>query len=59
MEEKEPRFKKGDLDSVRAEYPHIDQWVTDFEAKWGSKPMYYGPLDRDAKKVQPRKVMVR
>jgi len=27
--------------------------VRDFEMRYGSRPMYYGPLDRDAKKQRP------
>ena len=27
--------------------------MKDFEAKYGSRPYYYGPLDRDARKVEP------
>ncbi|MBM47063.1 MAG: hypothetical protein CMA54_04555 [Euryarchaeota archaeon] len=40
-----------------AEYPHIRQWVEDFEAKHGSRPIYYGPLDRDARAVSPRNLI--
>jgi len=46
-------FQKGDLGSVMAHYPHVAEWVTDFEQRYGSRPMFYGPLDRDAKKVSP------
>ena len=49
----EPRFAKGDLNGVMAAYPHVAEWVRDFETKWGSRPMYYGALDRDAKKQRP------
>ena len=49
----EPRFAKGDLNSVMAAFPHVGDWVRDFESKYGSRPIYYGPLDRDAKKVRP------
>ncbi|HIG33886.1 MAG TPA: hypothetical protein EYQ11_03270 [Candidatus Poseidoniales archaeon] len=40
-----------------AEYPHIREWIEDFEAKHGSRPIYYGPLDRDAKSVSPRNLI--
>jgi len=53
MEEEEQRFQKGDLGSVMAAYPHIAEWVKDFEAQYGSRPYYYGPLDRDARKMEP------
>ncbi len=49
----EPRFAKGDLNGVMAAYPHVAEWVRDFEIRYGSRPMYYGPLDRDAKKQRP------
>jgi len=49
----EPRFAKGDLNGVMAAYPHVAAWVRDFEIRYGSRPMYYGPLDRDAKKQRP------
>ena len=49
----EPRFAKGDLNGVMAAYPHVAEWVRDFEMQYGSRPTYYGPLDRDAKKERP------
>ncbi len=49
----EPRFAKGDLNGVTAAYPHVAEWVRDFEMRYGSRPIYYGPLDRDAKKQRP------
>ena len=49
----EPRFAKGDLNGVMAAYPHVAEWVRDFEIRYGSRPTYYGPLDRDAKKQRP------
>jgi len=49
----EPRFAKGDLNGVMAAHPHIANWVRDFEMQYGSRPIYYGPLDRDAKKERP------
>ena len=33
-----------------AAYPHVAEWARDFEMQYGSRPIYYGPLDRDAKK---------
>ena len=53
MEDEELKFQRGDLDSVMAAHPHVALWVKDFEAKYGSRPYYYGPLDRDARKIQP------
>ena len=53
MMAEESRFAKGDLNSVMATYPHVADWVRDFESRYGSRPMYYGPLDRDAKKNRP------
>lgn len=47
------RFAKGDLNSVMAAYPHVADWVRDFEGMYGTRPTYYGPLDRDAKKQRP------
>ena len=32
---------------------HVAEWVRDFEMQYGSRPIYYGPLDRDAKKQRP------
>ena len=49
----EPRFAKGDLNGVMAAHPHVADWVRDFEARYGARPMYYGELDRDAKKERP------
>ena len=40
------RFAKGDLNGVMAAYPHVAEWVRDFEMRYGSRPIYYGPLDR-------------
>jgi len=36
-----------------AAHPHVAEWVRDFESRYGSRPMYYGPLDRDAKSQRP------
>ena len=51
--DEELKFQRGDLESVMAAHPHVSQWVQDFEAKYGSRPYYYGPLDRDARKIEP------
>ena len=53
MAEEELKFQRGDLESVMAAHPHVALWVKDFEAKYGSRPYYYGPLDREARKIQP------
>ena len=47
------KFPKGDLEGVMAAHPHVAQWVRDFEQRYGSRPVYYGPLDRDARKMDP------
>ena len=52
-DDEELRFQRGDLEAVMREYPHIQKWVTDFESKYGERPYYYGPLDRDARKRTP------
>ena len=49
----EPRFAKGDLNGVMAAYPHVSEWVRDFEQRYGTRPIYYGPLDRGAMKTRP------
>ena len=56
---KQPEFniEPGDLGGLMAEYPHIREWVEQFEAEHGSRPIYYGPLDRDAKSVSPRNLI--
>ena len=53
MDDEDLKFQRGDLDSVMAAHPHVALWVKDFEAKYGSRPYYYGPLDRDARKIKP------
>ena len=50
-------IQPGDLGGLMAEYPHIREWIEEFEAKHGSRPIYYGPLDRDAKSVSPRNLI--
>ena len=42
---------------LMAEYPHIREWVEQFESEHGSRPIYYGPLDRDARSVSPRNLI--
>ena len=49
----EQRFAKGDLASVMAAHSHVADWVRDFEAQYGTRPVYYGELDRGAKKERP------
>ena len=49
----DPPFAKGDLNGVMAAHQHVADWVRDFEARYGSRPIYYGELDRDAKKERP------
>ncbi|MGB1818744.1 MAG: hypothetical protein ACPHK2_03920 [Candidatus Poseidoniaceae archaeon] len=51
--EEDMPFQKGDLESVMAAHPHVARWVRDFEERYGSRPVYYGPLDRDARKMKP------
>lgn len=53
MADEELKFARGDLASVMAAHNHVAEWVNDFEKKYGSRPIYYGPLDRDAKKQRP------
>lgn len=47
----------GDLEGLMSRYPHVREWVTDFEARYGSRPIFYGPLDRGAKSVEPRNLI--
>jgi flagellar protein FlaI len=51
--EQQQEIAPGDLAGLMNAYPHVRDWVNDFEAKWGSRPIYYGPLDKDAKKKVP------
>ena len=53
MADEELEFQRGDLASVMAAHSHVADWVRDFEKRYGSRPIYYGPLDRDAKKQRP------
>tara|TARA_A100001037_G_C15143963_1_gene635284 strand:+ start:1464 stop:3182 length:1719 start_codon:yes stop_codon:yes gene_type:complete len=53
MAEEELEFARGDLAGVMDKYSHLREWVDDFEKKHGVRPMYYGPLDRDASKINP------
>jgi len=52
-EEEELKFQRGDLQAVMNEYPHVAKWVQDFEERYGERPYYYGPLDRDARNMAP------
>ncbi|MAR47014.1 MAG: hypothetical protein CMA41_04335 [Euryarchaeota archaeon] len=36
-----------------AAHSHVADWVRDFEKRYGTRPIYYGPLDRGAKKQRP------
>ncbi len=53
MDDEELKFQRGDLAAVMAAHPHVAEWVKDFEAQHGSRPIYYGPLDRGARSVEP------
>ena len=53
MVDDEPRFAKGDLNAVMNAHPHVAEWIRDFESSHGSRPIYYGELDRGAKKERP------
>ena len=53
MADEELKFQRGDLASVMAAHSHVADWVRDFEKRYGSRQIYYGPLDRDAKKQRP------
>ena len=53
MADEELKFQRGDLASVMAAHSHVAEWVRDFEKRYGSRPIYYGPLDRDAMKQRP------
>ncbi|HJM87707.1 MAG TPA: type II/IV secretion system ATPase subunit [Candidatus Thalassarchaeaceae archaeon] len=53
MAEEELEFARGDLAGVMEKHSHLKEWVEDFEKKHGTRPMYYGPLDRDASKINP------
>ena len=33
-------FAKGDLAGVMSKHPHVEKWVQDFEARYGSRPEY-------------------
>ncbi len=47
----------GDLAGLMDRYAHVQDWVNDFEAQYGSRPIYYGPLDRGARDVDPRNLI--
>jgi len=49
----ELEFARGDLEGIMDRYTHVKEWVEAFETKHGSRPIYYGPLNRDASKLKP------
>ncbi len=53
MVEDYPEIEPGDIDGLLATYPHVREWVVDFESRYGKRPIYYGPLDRAASKLKP------
>ena len=53
VELEELEFERGDLTGVMSRFDHVREWVEDFEAQHGTRPMYYGPLDRAASKMDP------
>ncbi len=53
MVDEELKFARGDLNGVMSAHPHVAEWVRDFESSHGTRPIYYGPLDRGAKKERP------
>ncbi|MDP6865412.1 MAG: type II/IV secretion system ATPase subunit [Candidatus Poseidoniaceae archaeon] len=53
MADEELKFQRGDLASVMAAHSHVADWVRDFEKRYGTRPIYYGPLDRGARKQRP------
>ena len=36
----EPRFAKGDLNGVMNAHSHVAEWVSDFESRYGTRPIY-------------------
>ena len=58
MEEAEDfEIAKGDLEGLMARHDHVRRWVEDFEAQHGTRPYFYGPLDRGAKSIEPRNLI--
>ena len=53
VELEELEFEQGDFAGVMSRFDHVREWVEDFEAQHGTRPMYYGPLDRAASKMDP------
>ena len=53
MDEEEFEFARGDLESVLNRHDHVREWGEAFEKKHGTRPMYYGPLNRAASKLKP------
>jgi len=49
----ELEFARGDLEGIMDKYTHVKEWVEAFEIKHGSRPIYYGPLNRAASKLKP------
>jgi flagellar protein FlaI len=49
----ELEFARGDLEGIMDKYTHVKEWVEAFETKHGSRPIYYGPLNRAASKLKP------
>ncbi len=49
----ELEFARGDLEGIMDRYTHVKEWVEAFETKHGSRPIYYGPLNRAASKLKP------
>ena len=47
----------GDLAGLMDRFAHVRDWVNDFEAQYGSRPIYYGPLDRGARDIDPRNLI--
>ena len=45
------------LDDVMNAFPHVRTWIDDFQDRYGSRPIYYGELDRDARTVEPRNLL--
>ncbi|MDP7001455.1 MAG: type II/IV secretion system ATPase subunit [Candidatus Poseidoniaceae archaeon] len=56
-EEQQREIAPGDINGLMSTYTHVREWVQDFEQRYGSRPIYYGPLDRGAKSVEPRNLI--
>ena len=55
--EEQREIAPGDINGLMSTYTHVREWVQDFEQRYGSRPIYYGPLDRGAKSVEPRNLI--